>query len=190
MPLDPMDPTMQTSEKASRPTLIVMGVTGSGKTSVGSVLAQRLGVDFVDGDDLHPAANVAKMKRGEPLEDADRWPWLDRVGAVLGDGAAHRAGVVVTCSALRRVYRDRIRAGAAGAEPCFLFLDIAPDVSAARLMGRKGHFMPVSLVRSQFDTLERPAADETDVLTIEETHGVEETADKAVEALARAGEAR
>ena len=160
-----------------------MGVTGSGKSSVGGVLAQRLGVDFVDGDDLHPAANVAKMKRGDPLEDADRWPWLDRVGAVLRDGAAHPAGIVVACSALRRVYRDRIRKGARGAEPRFLFLDITPEVSAARLMGRKGHFMPVSLVRSQFETLERPAPDETDVLTIEEIHGVEETANEATDAL-------
>ncbi len=174
---------MQNSEKSSRPTLVVMGVTGSGKTSVGAVLAQRLGVDFVDGDDLHPAANVAKMQRGEPLQDADRWPWLDRVGAVLRDGAAHPAGVVVTCSALRRVYRDRIRAGAKDTHPRFMFLDIAPEVSAARLMGRKGHFMPVSLVRSQFETLERPAPDETDILTIEETHGIEETATKAMDAL-------
>ncbi len=160
-----------------------MGVSGSGKSSVGAKLAQRLGIAFVDGDDLHPPANVAKMSRGEPLTDADRGPWRDRVGAALAGGGATRAGLVVACSALRRSYRDRIRATAAEAEPVFVFLDISVAEARKRLSRRPGHFMPVSLVESQFDTLERPPPDETDVLRVEEVGGVEATVDASVEAL-------
>ena len=166
-----------------RPALVVMGVSGSGKTSVGIGLAKRLGLDFVDGDDLHPAANVAKMSRGEPLDDDDRWPWLDRVGAILVDRAAHPAGIAVACSALRRTYRDRIRSTAGPNGALFVFLDISPDVSRQRLGNRPGHFMPVSLVESQFATLERPAPDETDVVRVEEIHGVGDTVESAVDAL-------
>src|SRR5262249_23730171 len=144
----------------NRCALVVMGVSGSGKSSVGAKLAQRLGVAFVDGDDLHPAANVAKMSRGEALTDEDRWPWLERVGATLADGAGYGEGVAVACSALRCRYRDRIRAVAARADLRFLFLDITFEIAKARLEHRPGHFMPASLVRSQFETLERPAPDE------------------------------
>ncbi len=178
---------MHTPARPLRFALVVMGVSGSGKTSIGAAVAKRLGIGFVDGDDLHPAANVAKMKSGEPLTDGDRWPWLDRVGAVLRDRAAYPAGVAVACSALRRSYRDRIRGEAAGADTGFLFLDITPAVSEARLKGRKGHFMPVSLVQSQFETLERPAPDETDIITVEETQGFDETVSKAANALVGTG---
>lgn len=178
---------MHPIEVPGRLALVIMGVSGSGKTSVGSALAQRLGIAFVDGDALHPAANVAKMSRGEALSDEDRRPWLDRVGAVLADHQAHPQGVIVACSALRRIYRDRIRAEAAETGFRFVFLDISVAVSQARLLGRKGHFMPVSLVRSQFDTLERPGTDEPDVITVEETHGVDETVSEVLGALRREG---
>jgi carbohydrate kinase (thermoresistant glucokinase family) len=136
----------------SRP-VVVMGVSGSGKTTVGAALADALGLPFVDGDALHPAANVAKMAAGIPLDDADRAPWLDAVGAVLAAGP-----VVVACSALRRVYRDRLRAAAPGL--LLVFLDGSREVLAARMAARPGHFMPASLLDSQLATLERPDLDE------------------------------
>lgn len=133
--------------------VVVMGVSGAGKSTVGAALAARLGVPFADGDGLHPAANVAKMREGVPLDDADRAPWLD---AVAGWLAAHRAGGgVMSCSALRVRYRDRLRR--AVPEAFFLHLDAVPEVLAARLAARPGHFMPVSLLASQLATLERLA---------------------------------
>ena len=134
--------------------LVVMGVSGSGKSTVGAALARRLDVPFVDGDALHPEANVAKMAAGRPLDDDDRRPWLDAVGAWL---AAHPRGVVV-CSALRRSYRDVLR------EHCpsvgFVHLDGDPAVIARRLADRPGHFMPASLLGSQLETLEPLEPDE------------------------------
>lgn len=138
------------------PLLTVMGVSGSGKTTVGAALAQRLRVPFADADDFHPAANVAKMSAGIPLTDADRLPWLRSLGSWL---AGHIAtGGVVSCSALRRSYRDVLREGAPGVE--FVHLDGSPQVVARRVAGRPGHFMPASLVDSQFATLEPLQADE------------------------------
>jgi len=136
----------------SRP-VVVMGVSGSGKTTVGAALADALGLRFVDGDALHPAANVAKMAAGIPLDDADRAPWLDAVGAVLADGP-----VVVACSALKRAYRDRLRAAAPGLQ--LVFLDGDRALLASRMAARPGHFMPASLLDSQLATLERPEPDE------------------------------
>ena len=135
----------------SRP-VVVMGVSGSGKSTVGAALADALGVRFVDGDSLHPAANVAKMAAGIPLDDADRLPWLDAIGTVLAAGR-----VVVACSALKRAYRDRLRAAAPALE--LVFLDGSRELIASRL-DRPGHFMPASLLDSQFATLERPGLDE------------------------------
>lgn len=135
--------------------VVVMGVSGCGKTTVGQAVAACLGVAWRDGDDLHPAANVARMAAGLPLTDADRWPWLDRVAAVLRD----EAPVVVGCSALRRVYRDRLRAGSGGALT-FLNLDGPREVIAARMAAREGHFMPPALLDSQFAVLEPPGPDE------------------------------
>jgi carbohydrate kinase (thermoresistant glucokinase family) len=126
-----------------------MGVSGSGKTTVAEALAQAVGADFVEGDDLHPAANRAKMASGTPLDDEDRWPWLDEVARRLVDPDR---GVVASCSALKRSYRDRIRSVAPDA--WFLFLDGDPDLLARRQAARKGHFMPPSLMRSQLETLE------------------------------------
>jgi len=136
----------------SRP-VVVMGVSGSGKTTVGAALADALGLRFVDGDALHPAANVAKMAAGIPLDDADRAPWLDAIGAVLADGP-----VVVACSALKRAYRDRLRDVAP--ELQLVFLDGSPALLASRMAARPGHFMPTSLLDSQLATLERPDPDE------------------------------
>ncbi|MGG5809993.1 gluconokinase [Falsiroseomonas sp. CW058] len=138
------------------PLLVVMGVSGAGKSTLGTLLAGRLGLSFRDADDFHPPANIAKMSAGQPLTDDDRRPWLDAIGAHL---AAHRGrGCVVTCSALKRAYRDRLRAAAPGAR--FLFLHGDAALVAARQAAREGHFMPPSLVASQFATLEPPAPEE------------------------------
>lgn len=135
--------------------IVVMGVAGSGKSEVGQGLEHALGMAFRDADDLHPASNVAKMAAGMPLADVDRWPWLDRVAAELAAGAP----IVMACSALRRAYRDRIRAGAGG-EVLFIHLDGPREMIAERLARRKGHFMPPALLDSQLATLEPPGQDE------------------------------
>lgn len=140
------------------PALVVMGVSGSGKTTVGTELARRLGVRFRDADEFHPAANVAKMSAGTPLEDADRWPWLDAIAAAIR-ATPDDQPVVVSSSALRRVYRDRIRKGAGRAVE-FVYLHGPRDLLAKRMTTRTGHFMPVSLLDSQLATLEPPGADE------------------------------
>jgi len=145
--------------------LVVMGVSGSGKTSVGQGIAARFAVPFVDGDDLHSVANVAKMHAGIALDDADRAPWLDAVGAVLGDGERYPKGVVVACSALKRAYRNRLRAASGGCH--FLYLALPPEIATQRVAGRQGHFMPTALVANQFATLESPTSDETDVTTVD-----------------------
>ncbi|WP_062464184.1 gluconokinase [Demequina soli] len=139
------------------PLIVVMGPTACGKSTVGAALAEALGVPFVDGDGLHPDANVAKMAAGIPLDDDDRWPWLDRVGSTLDDARAGR-GVVVACSALKRAYRDRIRAAAPGAS--FLELVLTAEEAARRSASRTDHFMPASLVASQFAALEPLGPDE------------------------------
>ena len=135
--------------------IVIMGVSGCGKSSVGAALSEALGIPYRDGDDLHPPANVAKMRAGEALTDADRWPWLDRVAQEL----ASLAPVIVGCSALRRAYRDRIRAGAGG-PVLFVHLAGSRALIAARMAARSGHFMPASLLESQFATLEPPGPDE------------------------------
>ena len=138
--------------------LVVMGVSGSGKTTVGAMLAGRLGWEFVDGDDFHPTANVAKMHAGHPLTDEDRWPWLDSIArwidAVRGTGGRG----VVACSALRRIYRDRLAAGRP--DVSLVFLEGGERLIARRQATRHGHYMPASLVASQFATLEPPGEDE------------------------------
>jgi gluconokinase len=139
--------------------VVVMGVSGSGKSTVGAVLAQRLRVPFVDADTLHPPANVAKMAAGEPLDDDDRYPWLEQVGRWLAD---HYAGGVVACSALKRKYRDQLRAHCREVE--FLQLSGSPELIGHRLAARTGHFMPAALMQSQFDALEPLGPDERGVV--------------------------
>ena len=143
--------------------IVIMGVSGCGKSSVGAGLAERLGIPYRDGDDLHPAANVDKMRAGVPLTDDDRWPWLDRVATVLRD----EAPVIVGCSALRRVYRDRIRQSAGGP---VTFIHLAGDraVIAERMAARTGHYMPTTLLDSQFATLEPPGSDEALTVDIDQ----------------------
>ncbi|WP_279103338.1 gluconokinase [Gordonia bronchialis] len=138
--------------------IVVMGVSGSGKSTVGTELAVRLGVPFADADDLHPASNVAKMAAGVPLDDADRMPWLDLVGAWL----ARNPRGVISCSALRRRYRNQLRAHA----PSTFFVHLAGDreVIAHRQSARTGHFMPASLLDSQFASLEPLEPDEPGVV--------------------------
>ena len=143
--------------------IIVMGVSGSGKSTIGALLAERLGWPFADADGFHPAANVAKMAAGQPLTDADRWPWLDAIAAHIGASRTAEQPVVVACSALRRAYRERLRAG--HGDLIFLHLAGAPEVIATRQAARQGHFMPPSLMASQFATLEDPAA-EADAVTV------------------------
>ena len=133
-----------------------MGVSGSGKSTAGAALAQRLGVPFADADDFHPAANIAKMKAGIALDDEDRHPWLEAIGNWL---AEHQGGGgVMSCSALKRAYRDQLRRHCPRIE--FLHLSGSPEVIAARQASRQGHFMPASLMASQFATLEPLEPDE------------------------------
>lgn len=138
--------------------IVVMGVCGSGKTTVGRDLARAIGADFIEGDDLHPTSNRAKMSSGQPLTDADRWPWLDAIAAEARRLAAASRHVVVSCSALRRAYRDRLRT--AGVVVHFIHLTGTPDLLADRMAGRTGHFMPAGLLASQLATLEHPEPDE------------------------------
>lgn len=137
--------------------IVLMGVAGCGKSSVGAALSAALGLPYLDGDDLHPAANIAKMSRGEPLSDADRWPWLALVGQSL------RTPGIVGCSALKRVYRELIDREASGGV-VFVHLSGARAVIEARMAARTGHFMPTTLLDSQFATLEKPGADENAVV--------------------------
>ncbi|MFG1932954.1 gluconokinase [Mycobacterium sp. NPDC048908] len=136
--------------------IVVMGVSGSGKSTVGAALAQRLRVPFADADDFHPAANIAKMTAGEPLDDDDRFPWLEAIGGWLAEHCG--SGGVVSCSALKRKYRDQLRHHCESVE--FLHLSGTPEVIGRRQASRPGHFMPASLLASQFATLEPLISDE------------------------------
>lgn len=171
-----------TDPRAEHEHLVVMGVAGCGKSTVAAELAQRLGAVLVDGDDLHPASNVARMSAGVPLTDAERMPWLatvrDRIGAV--DAAGRDA--VVACSALARAYRDVLR-GAPG-RVRFVHLTGPPDVLAARLAARSGHFMPPSLLPSQLALLE-PLGPDEDGVTVEVTAAPAEVAAEALRRLRR-----
>lgn len=135
---------------------VVMGVCGCGKSYIGAAFAAAIGGDYIDADDLHPAENIEKMAQGQPLTDADRMPWLDLVGVALADAGD---GAVIGCSALRRIYRDRIRSAVDGSVT-FLHLTGDREVIAARLAARAGHFMPPVLLDSQIAALEPPEPDE------------------------------
>jgi gluconokinase len=146
--------------------ILVMGVSGSGKTTVAERLAKRLGWAFLEGDRLHPEANVEKMRQGIPLDDADRWPWLDRIGKELKEwGRLGRSGLL-TCSALKLAYRDRIRA--ARPDVHFVYVRGSEALIQSRVSSRQHEYMPASLLRSQFEALEEPTPDEH-VVTIEAT---------------------
>ncbi|MFI1439948.1 gluconokinase [Streptomyces fructofermentans] len=158
--------------------VVVMGVAGTGKTTIGPLLAERLGVPYAEGDDFHPEANIAKMSAGTPLTDEDRGPWLDAIGA----WAHGRAGLggVVSSSALKRAYRDRLRAAAPG----IVFVHLSGDRALIedRMAQRKGHFMPTALLDSQFATLQPLQADEAGT-AVDVAGSPGEITDRAVEAL-------
>ncbi|REJ03899.1 gluconokinase [Microbacterium bovistercoris] len=152
---------MAIGERSDPPiVLVVMGVSGSGKSTVAGMLAGRLGWDLEEGDDLHPAGNVAKMAAGIPLTDEDRRPWLDRIAAWIQVHTESGTPGVVTCSALRRTYRDRL----AGPGVVFVHLEGSQETIAARLSSRLDHFMPQSLLGSQFATLEPLEPDENGIV--------------------------
>jgi gluconokinase len=142
--------------------MVIMGVSGSGKSTVGELLGQRLGVPFIDGDDLHPAANKEKMRTGIPLDDDDRRPWLQEIGRTLQAHQQAGHGVIVACSALKRRYRDLLREHAP--EVLFLHLEGSADTLAARMAARNHEFMPATLLASQLDALEPLDPDERHVL--------------------------
>ncbi|MGC9377090.1 gluconokinase [Streptomyces sp. MH13] len=158
--------------------VVVMGVAGTGKTTIGPLLAARLGVPYAEGDDFHPPANIAKMTAGTPLTDEDRWPWLDAIG-----GWAHgRAGLggVVSSSALKRSYRDRLRAAAPGV--VFVHLSGSRELIEDRMSHRQGHFMPTALLDSQFATLQPLEPDEAGV-AVDVAGTPEEITERAANAL-------
>lgn len=159
-------------------TVVVMGVAGTGKTTVGHLLATRLGVPYAEGDDFHPRANIEKMSAGTPLTDEDRAPWLDAIGAWARERSG--AGGVVSCSALRRAYRDRLRAAAPG----LVFVQLTGDreLVEERMSHRRGHFMPTALLDSQFATLEPLQPDEAGV-RVDISVGPEEIVERALAAL-------
>jgi gluconokinase len=175
------DNSMSGAAALKRLSVIVMGVSGSGKSTLGEALARALDLPFIEGDALHDGHNIAKMRSGQPLNDADRAGWLDAIAKELQDEQRYPRGLVLTCSALRRRYRDRLRE----ARGLLRFLFLRIDVSAAqqRLQQRPHHFMPASLVPSQFATLETPAEDETDVLTLDASAAPAIVLARALEAL-------
>lgn len=158
--------------------IVVMGVAGCGKTSVAQAVASRLGGRFIEGDAFHSASNVEKMRRGVGLVDADRWPWLDRLAAELKSACEQGERVVLACSALKRRYRDRLRLGSPSAS--FVFLDLPPSEAAKRVGSRSGHFMPDSLVASQFADLESPAGEHL-TLRVDATRPLDAIVDQALD---------
>ena len=153
--------------------LIVAGVSGTGKTTVGALVAGRLRWRFADADTFHPAANLAKMREGTPLTDADREPWLRAITAWMDERLAAGESGVITCSALKRAYRDRLLDGRPAT---MIFLEASPEVLEERLRTRPGHFFPERLLHSQLSTLELPAPDETRVHAVVSQNSSEETA--------------
>jgi gluconokinase len=149
---------------------VVMGVSGCGKTTVGRALAHKLQLPFYDGDDFHPAENVDKMARGIPLTDADRLPWLARLHELIAEHLMRGEGVVIACSALKRKYREQLRAGLEGVQ--FVYLRGSFALIWERMTARADHYMKADMLRSQFDTLEAPTADEALIFDVEDAPDV------------------
>jgi gluconokinase len=160
--------------------IIVMGVSSSGKSTVGQSIARRLHVSFLDGDSYHPPANVEKMRAGIPLTDTDRWPWLESLATALATAAEKKGASVGACSALRRAYREFL-VEKAGEPILFVYLDGSREVIGERMAARKHEYMPLSLLDSQFATLERPDPADENVLVVPVTDSV----DKITQAVTR-----
>ncbi|WP_035344768.1 gluconokinase [Dickeya sp. DW 0440] len=161
--------------------IILMGVSGSGKSSVGAQLAREINAKFIDGDDLHPKANIQKMAAGQPLNDDDRAPWLERLNdAAYSLHHKNETGIII-CSALKKRYRDRLRHGNDGM--VFLYLQGSFEVILQRHQARAGHFMPTALLQSQFDALEQPDETENDVITVDINGSMEQVVERCVTAL-------
>lgn len=158
--------------------IIVMGVSGCGKSSVGLKISDALGMQFVEGDQLHPASNVEKMSKGIPLTDDDRMPWLDLIGETMKASLDREQGVIVSCSALKRTYRDRLRKAVNG-KLFFVYLSGSKELLAKRMGERRGHFMPSSLLESQLATLEVPTG-EPGVVTVDIDDTIEGIAETAL----------
>ncbi|MGB8472754.1 MAG: gluconokinase [Candidatus Acidiferrum sp.] len=156
--------------------VIVMGTTGSGKTTIGTLLAKRLGWEFADADDFHPPANVEKMKHGIPLTDADRWPWLQALHDKIVQSHAEGRNAVLACSALKRSYRDELRAAS---DVKFVYLKGTYELFSKRVLARKGHFAKQDLLASQFADLEEPA----DAITVDARETPEEMVAEVAEQL-------
>ncbi|MFJ4207136.1 gluconokinase [Paenarthrobacter sp. NPDC089675] len=166
------------AKTAQQPVLVIMGVSGSGKSTVAGVLAGKLGWDLAEGDDLHPEANVAKMHSGQALTDEDRWPWLGIISDWIKERTASGTPAIITCSALKKKYRDVLR----GDNVVFVFLQGSKDKISDRLASRHGHFMPPSLLESQFEALEEPTGDENYISLCVSASPAEE-ADEVIERL-------
>ncbi|NMP28406.1 gluconokinase [Rahnella sp. SAP-1] len=164
--------------------IILMGVSGSGKSTVGAAVARAINAKFIDGDDLHPRANIQKMASGHPLNDEDRAPWLERLSdAAYSLEHKNEVGIIV-CSALKRRYRDALRKG--NENILFLYLKGSEEVILQRLQARSGHFFSPDMLKSQFEALEEPAEDEPDVLRVNIDHQVEGVVKRCVAALEKA----
>ncbi|AKG68793.1 MULTISPECIES: gluconokinase [Serratia] len=161
--------------------IILMGVSGSGKSTIGAAVAREIKAKFIDGDDLHPRANIQKMASGQPLNDEDRAPWLQRLNdAAYSLNHKNESGIIV-CSALKRRYRDLLRKD--NDNMVFIYLKGSFEVILARLQARSGHFMPTELLKSQFEALEEPGADEKDVICVDIDTDVEGVVGRCVAAL-------
>lgn len=145
-------------------TPLLFGPTATGKSTIGALLARRLECSFLDADDVHPASNIAKMSRGEPLTDDDRWPWLDEIRARIVDAQSRRESLVVACSALKRIYRHRLDPD--GTLVKWVYLRGSQSLVEQRLLARRGHFMKASMLDSQFEALEEPRAGEALIIDI------------------------
>ncbi len=172
--------SMAASPPAFKGPIIVMGVSGCGKSSIGERLAAHLSLPYVEGDSLHPATNIAKMSAGIPLDDEDRWPWLEIIGNRLE--GARETGIVISCSALKRIYRDRLRQAAGGAL-AFVYLKGSRDILLERMTERPGHFFKATLLDSQLATLESPEGEDR-VVTVDIAPLPDIIATQALEGLA------
>lgn len=160
---------------------ILMGVSSTGKTTIGTALAEQFGMKLIDGDDLHPRANILKMASGLPLNDDDRRPWLERINDAAFSLEQKSENGIIVCSALKKAYRDQIRQG--NQQLTFLFLHGSFELIQQRMAQRKGHFMKTAMLQSQFDTLEIPQADENDVIFIDIDGTFEQVVARCAEAV-------